>query len=196
MSKLTKKAQRQLAELFPAFMSDEDMQNISKWEAKGEGKILQAINNDKLVLADEFDIRALMAEAEDPVTGTLRDLRVDDRDLKLAKNFYDFSFNIIGKDSNPPWARQLWVGAMLNGEICPCCSDRKWLDIHNVPKDYPSYDLPDRLQFLNNGVCPKCKRTKLELYLNHGLKDYMELVLVWGQRSGKSETAASIFCWA
>lgn len=139
---------------------------------------------------DDFDISQLMREAEDPVTGTLRDLKYDDRDLPLAKNFYDFAFNILGKDNNPPWAKQLWTGALFFGEICPKCSNRDWLKWSNVPKDYNSYDFPEHIQFLEYGVCPKCKRTKRGLIKNKLIRDFRELVLCWGQRSGKSATSA------
>lgn len=197
-SDLSVKNKAALHAIFPAFTSSSDLEAIATWSAKKTASLMGMkatdsgilLPKEELVVSDEFDIRTLMKEAEDPLTGTLRDLKVDDRDLPLAKNFYDFSFNIIGKDSNPPWARQLWTGAMLFGEICPCCSNKKWLEIENVPKDYKSKDLPENLMFLNNGKCPKCKRTKQELIKDHGLKNYMELVLVWGQRSGKSESAA------
>lgn len=138
----------------------------------------------------EFDILKYMKDAEDPITGTLRDLKIDDRDLKLAKNYHDFSFNIIGKDAHPPWARQMWTGLMLYGEVCPCCSNPKWLDIHNVPKNYPSKDMQEHLVLLEYGKCPKCKREKWELIQHHGLKNYQQLSNVLGQRSGKSSSTA------
>lgn len=139
---------------------------------------------------EDFDILSIINAAEDPVTGVIRDLKVDDRDLPQASNFYDFAHHIIGRDSNPPWSRQLWTGAMLFGEVCPCCSNKKWLDIHNVPKDYPSKELPEHLVFLVNGKCPKCKRAKWELIQDHGLRNYQQLVNLLGQRSGKSSSAA------
>lgn len=180
--KLSKKANRQLAELFPDFLSDDDRMNLRSWESSNKDSDGLLVPSTDLILPDDFDIRTIMREAEDPITGTLRDLKVDDRDLPLAKNFYDFAINIIGKDSNPPWARQMWTGLMLFGEVCPCCSKKSWLDITNVPKDYKSKDMPEHLQLLEHGICPKCKRTKPELIKNFNLKAYIELVLVWGQR--------------
>jgi hypothetical protein len=51
----------------------------------------------------------------------------------------------------------MWMGLHLFGDICPKCSDPKWYsDIYSVPVDYKSRNLPDRLQLLQNGVCPKC----------------------------------------
>jgi hypothetical protein len=78
--------------------------------------------------SDDFDIVALMGEARDPDTGLLRDLRIDDRDLRQASSFYDYAFNIIGEDAHPPWIVQGWIGLMLFGEVCPVCSDKRWLD--------------------------------------------------------------------
>ena len=156
------------------------------------------ISEDNLVpseYSDDFDIVSLMNEAEDPDTGMIRDLKIDDRDLKSAKNYADYAFNIIGKDANPPWLIQLWTGLMLFSEVCPRCSDKRWLDlgylIENVPKGTPSSHLLDHIQVLDNGRCPKCKKFKQELIQEFGLRNYQALVNVLGQRSGKSSSAAS-----
>lgn len=138
----------------------------------------------------DFDIRALMEDARDPLTGTLRDLRVDDRDLPLAKNFMDWSLNYT--QDNIPWARQMWAMLKLFGEICPAkrCSDRTWYnDIYAIPKDYPTQDLQAKLTLLELGVCPNCKRNKYDLIRKRRLPNYVEGVNVWGQRAGKSATA-------
>lgn len=184
-------------ELFPEFTSDRDLELIGKWTGKKnkDGSRAESLvllpNNQEIMIPDDFDIKALMDSAHDPVTGTLRNLKIDDRDLPQAKNFYDFSYRIIGRDANPPWSRQLWTGAMLFGEICPCCSDKKWLHVENVPKNFDSEFLTDKLTFLEHGVCPKCKRNKWDLIKNHGMKNYQQLVNVLGQRAGKSSSAAT-----
>lgn len=139
-----------------------------------------------MTYSDDFDIKKLMDEAVDPLTGMMRDLRVDDRDLPLAKNFFEFSTEF--SKSNPPWARQMLIMTILFGEFCPRCSDKKWLRLENVDPSFPTRELPERIQFLNYGKCPKCKATKLELYKSGEINLYKELVLVWGQRSGKSVT--------
>lgn len=140
--------------------------------------------------SEDFDIWQLMKDAEDPSTGVLRDLTVDDRDFATAKNYYDYSFNLIGTDAHPPWSRQLWIGAMAFGEVCPVCSNKKFLKIDNIDKSMPAYDLAGDMVFLEWGKCPKCKRGKSELIKNHGLKNYMAMVSCLGQRSGKSASAA------
>lgn len=145
--------------------------------------------------ADDFDIIAKMNEAKDPDTGLLRDLKIDDGDLHHASSFYDFCFNVIKGDAHPPWMMQMWIGLMLFAEVCPVCSNKKWLSldymVSNVDKAAPSEGITENLKILRHGVCPKCKRSKHELIKNWGLVDYVELVNVLGQRSGKSASAAT-----
>jgi hypothetical protein len=152
--------------------------------------------DDSGVLVDDFDIMAYMRDAEDPATGMLRDLKIDTRDLANAKNYYDFAVNIMGADKGKfsvPWARQMWIGLMLFGEVCPCCSDKRVFDIHNIPKNLDVERLLKRMTLLEYGICPKCKRHKWDLIKNHGLNNYRQLVNVLGQRSGKSSSAAGYF---
>lgn len=140
---------------------------------------------------EDFDIAAAMRAAKDPLTGMMRDLKVDDRDLPAAKNYYDYCFNVVGGTLNPPWARQMWVALVLFGEVCPRCSNKRWLtDIMNVPKDYESKDMPEHLQLMEHGVCPRCKANKFDLYRSGDMRIFQELVLVWGQRAGKSTSLA------
>ena len=144
---------------------------------------------------EDFDIVSLMKEVEDPDTGLIRDLKVDDRDLKLAKNYYDFAFSIIGKDAHPPWIIQMWTALVLFSEVCYHCSDKRWLDleyvVNKVDKAMPSIEIAEHFKLLENGKCPKCKRTKWELHKQYGQPLYQELVNVLGQRSGKSSSAAT-----
>jgi hypothetical protein len=148
---------------------------------------------------ESFDIVRLMSEARDPDTGLLRDLRIDDRDLKEASSFYDFAFTTIGKDAHPPWIVQGWTGLLLFGEVCTHCSDPRWLNLEwfvdHVPKDKPFADIKEGLTILKHGVCPTCGRHKHELIKDHGLHNYAELVNVLGQRSGKSASAAYMACY-
>lgn len=128
----------------------------------------------------------------DPSTGVIRDLRIDDRDLPKAKNYYDFCINIVKGDINPPWARQFIPAVITLGEVCPKCCNPLWLNPLNVKKDFPVADIihPKRLTLLEDGVCPSCGLTKQKI-LNDNLANwYTQFVYVWGQRSGKSSTAA------
>lgn len=153
-----------------------------------EGEV-QEINKS---YGEDFDIRTLMADAKDPLTGTLRDLKIDDRDLRISKNYWDWRYNVSGYTTYP-WARQLWVALKLMGEICPRCTDKDWYsDIMVVPKDMEGEELGHRLALLEHGKCPGCGARKSELIRSGELNPYDELVLVWGQRSGKSTTGVDI----
>ena len=152
-------------------------------------------NRSAIIVDDnEFDIVKIMNESTDPDTGLLRDLRIDDRDLYAAKNFYDFSLVMLKEDMKPPWMMQMWTGLMLFGEVCPCCSDKRWMNlewlIENVDRATPAKEIKQGMKLLRHGVCPKCKRTKGDLYMNYGLRNYTELVNCLGQRSGKSSSAS------
>lgn len=201
-SKLSKDAKKEkkvkkiklLHELFPEFTSDEHLEFMETHEAKAkkskrESTIILPDDTEALI-PDDFDIKALMAQAEDPITGTMRNLRVDDRDLPHATNYYDYSYRIIGRDANPPWAKQMWTGLMLFGEICTACTKKKYLDVDNIPKGMNSEFITDIITLLNHGVCPKCGRHKIDLIKNHNLRNYQQLVNVLGQRSGKSSSSA------
>lgn len=181
-------------ELFPGLTSDEDLELIDSYNRKaktGKSSLIALPDDKQIIMPDEFDIETFMKASEDPVTGIVRDLKIDDRDLAQAKNFHDFAYRIIGRDANPPWARQMWTGLMLFGEICTVCSDKSWLKVENVPKNFDSEYLPTRLVPLEHGICPKCKRHKWDLIKNHNLRNYQQLVNVLGQRSGKSSSCAT-----
>lgn len=183
-------------ELFPDFTTPDQLEELDRWEQKakkdtkiGRSETIILPDESEIILPEDFDIRALMAQAEDPLTGTMRNLRIDDRDLPHAKNYWDYSARIIGRDANMPWAKQMWTGLMLNGEICTVCTKSKYFDPENIPRDFDSNEFPKLVTILNHGVCPKCDRHKWDLIKNHGMRNYLELVNVWGQRSGKSSSA-------
>jgi hypothetical protein len=199
--------------LFPGLLSDKQLEEIQQRRIKkerikskktGVKTKVKDVTPDEYVLKgggllddgtpiDDFDITKYMNDAEDPATGTLRDFNVDTRQLHHAKNFYDFTMNVLATDApkySIPWARQMWTGLMLFGEVCPCCSDKRVFDIHNIPKNLEPDRMLKRMVLLEYGICPKCKRHKWDLIQNHGLKNYRELVNVLGQRSGKSSSAA------
>ena len=54
-----------------------------------------------------------------------RDLKIDDRDFPLAKNFWDFCTNPKwGLKDTVPFSRQLWIATKLFGEYCYDCSKK------------------------------------------------------------------------
>jgi hypothetical protein len=81
----------------------------------------------------------------------------------------------------------MWIMTQLFGEYCPRCTDPLWIkDIHNVPVDYKTKEMPEHMQFLHYGVCMKCGSKKSDHVRHNRMKIYSELDLEAGQRSGKS----------
>jgi hypothetical protein len=142
-------------------------------------------------VSDNFVWQAMM-NSFDPLTNTVKDLSVDDRDLKRAKNYFDFCKNIAGKTIKLPFARQLWISYVLFGEYCPHCTDKHYYtDVTNIPVDMDPNDLVKKVVLLEDGVCPKCSRTKSGMILDDSLVGYNQLVLVAGQRGGKSSFSST-----
>lgn len=133
-----------------------------------------------------------MQKAYDPLTNSVRDLRVDDSELARAKNYYDFCVTVAGKSVKPPFSRQLWIAYHLLGEYCPRCSDPRYNSIDEVPVDMEPEYLASKVSLLSAGVCPKCRARKADLVLAGELIDYNELVMVAGQRGGKSAFSSTI----
>lgn len=146
-------------------------------------------------LADDFVWQA-MTKAYDPETNTVRDLRIDDSDARAADNYYDFCANLVGKNIKMPFARQLWVAIVALAEHCPRCTNPIWSScIENVPVDMDPHDLAKKLVLLKRGTCPKCGSKRGALILSGELNDYYEIVLVLGQRAGKSIFTATLVCY-
>ena len=143
-----------------------------------------AIQEDVNDPRNDLDYKEFLDSLLDPLTGTVRDFRIDDSRLPVAKNFYDYCFNILGSDANPPWARQMIEAVRFLGEYCPKCSNPEYIDPSKVSKKFPSIDLkhPKRIVFLENGVCPVCGATKHQLIAEGYLPPYTQGVFVWGQR--------------
>lgn len=143
-------------------------------------------------LPDNFVAEA-MAKAYDPDTKTLRDLRVDDSALPLAKNFFHYCLTIVGGRVKMPFARQMWLAFHLLAEYCPTCSNPKFYNsLENIPVDMDTGDFSRYIVFLEHGICPKCEKTKYELIKSGLLDDKTELVMIAGQRAGKSTLTVTI----
>ena len=139
----------------------------------------------------DFDLKNLVKSSIDSKTGKMREL-VDTRSLPEAKNFYDYCYRILGSDIHPPWAIQMWLATMALGEVCPRCTNPKYMDVFQIDKKMSSKDLNSkkRMTFLEHGVCPRCGATRKEILENNELPNYDQAVFILGQRSGKSTTAA------
>lgn len=121
------------------------------------------------------------------------DLIIDDRDFPQAPNFYTWATGsqYLGLEEGiTPFAKQLQIGTNLFSEYCPYCSNKKYFDYEpRLHLEMPVKMSPKRffenIQLLNHGICPKCKRTKSEMYKEKKLPLYTELTGVAGQRGSK-----------
>ena len=145
--------------------------------------------------ADDNFVANAMAKAYDPETNTVRDLRVDDSSLPMAKNFFDFCMRVIGT-GQMPFARQMYMSYVLLAEFCPRCTKPFWYeDIMNIPVDMDPKDFRKKVAFLEFGVCPYCEATKHELVASGELHDKTELIMIAGQRSGKSTASVMLIAY-
>lgn len=140
---------------------------------------------------DDFVWKA-MQKAYDPLTNTVRDLKIDDSDLPRALNYWHFCTKVAGTAIKAPFSRQLWIATHLFGEYCPRCTHKNFRDINKVPVDMDSKDLVKHITLLENGVCPKCTATKAQMIISKELMDYNQLVMVAGQRAGKSALTSTM----
>ena len=136
---------------------------------------------------DEETIEEMIAKVISSNVPVPPDLRIDDREIPLAKNLMEWLFDSrFGQQSQPPFPRQIEIGSRLFGDICPRCSDMDWLD--TMPVDTPIGKIRDKLTFLNYGRCPKCKVTRGELYLAEEIENYYGIIGLAGQRCVTGDT--------
>lgn len=109
--------------------------------------------------------------------------KIDERDIIKAPNFITWSVDpsFLNTTILP---KQIEVGAKLNGDYCPRCSNPGYID---TLFDQSIGNIRDNIVFLEHGLCPKCKVNRFELYQNKDLQFHNELALCQGQRSGKSK---------
>lgn len=145
-------------------------------------------------LGDELDevlnLNAMITTAMDPSNAIPPDLKVDDRDIKQAPNFYTFCMSPKGLNQ-PPLPKQFALFTHLFNEWCPRkkCTDLKlFADHRDFPTDFKMKDVPERITLLRYGVCPNCGGTKSDYIKKGKLPDPQELVLVCGQRCVTGDT--------
>lgn len=131
-------------------------------------------------------------EIYDPRNRVLRDLKVDDRDMEEFPNFFEFATSKDGLDASL-FSRQLYACLMVLAEICPTCSNQKYVKhIKDVPVGMDWSEFPHHFQLMNFGVCPKCGKSKRDHFRNRTLNPYQELAGLAGQRVGKSLIIAAL----
>jgi len=158
----------------------------------------------EIALPDPVElVRQAIASDLDPSVFT-------ERNFTVAKNSIEFcSSHKFLNASDPLWPRQFQVLARFFEDVCYFCSDVDY--VYNVPVDDSLQNVQDRFCLLEHGVCPKCRRNRLEVLAEwqHDLRyakyhNWDEAVTlrgrppnefngIWGQRSGKSYAVATFF---
>jgi hypothetical protein len=108
-------------------------------------------------------------------------------DFPLAKNLYEFVFGkkFANLGETGLFPRQLGIGLNFFSEYCPSCSDLEFVK-KNFRVDSSYEEILERTVLLEHGVCPKCKKSKLDFIQEGKLFDNWEMAGLCGQRGGKS----------
>jgi hypothetical protein len=159
---------------------------FEKFEAKAPQIVAEKVKRSRSEEAEEDRFSQMLNQMLKSETGIAPDLRVDDRDLKTAPNFFTWC---TGKDylGMNPFAKQIQVGLHLFAEFCPRCT-RNHKYVYDIPVEHTPEEIADRIKMLKWGKCPKCKVTRQELIENNEVNDYSEFAGLVGQRGGKSIT--------
>jgi len=115
-------------------------------------------------------------------------VKIDDGDLALAKNFYEWvSLDKFAGTVITPFLEQLIWGVVVFGEFCTRCSDNDWLlNTHRVDDTFAEFER--KVCMLEHGVCPSCKVRKSELVKSGEMPFYQELAVNAGQRCVTGDT--------
>jgi len=152
----------------------------------------------------------------DPVQLVQQAIAADLDSAVLTERSFDVANNVIEwctnhrylNASDPLWPRQIEMLSRFFEDVCYFCSDADY--IHGVPVDDPVGDVLDRFCLLEHGVCPRCRRNRLEMlsewqrdprYARYHVWDPSvklrgvppnEFNGIWGQRSGKSSDGKTL----
>lgn len=136
----------------------------------------------------DIDFSNLVRKALDSATPGVFDADVDDTDIDLAANVYEWlSVSHFYPQSIPLFPKQLELLVRLQGEWCPLCSDKEFVE--DIPHDCDLNHALDKITFLRHGRCPKCSARKANLVIDGHLPEYYRLGACVGQRSSKTSTA-------
>lgn len=161
-------------------------------EAPARADLILPISAPIIEESDDFDIFAVVNKALSKRTLVSPDLRIDDSDFELGKNFFEFAVSDKGLKVTP-FVAQALIAVRLFGEYCPRCSDNDYFDNYKVDDTYDK--LRSKICFLEHGVCPSCNATQAKLYRKEKLNIYQELAVSAGQRSGKSALVAMLVAY-
>lgn len=143
---------------------------------------------DESFMLKEIDIANMVRSVLDENTLVPKDVKIDDGDMPLAKNFYEWTTrDRFAGTVMTPFLEQLLWGIIVYAEFCPVCSDVDWIfDTHAVDDTFQTFE--KKVCLLEHGVCPSCKGKKSE-FVNSGLMNfYQELAVCAGQRCVTGDT--------
>ena len=141
-------------------------------------------------LGDDFDPEVAFQQKLREGARSIYD--VDDSHFVWADNVVQFfeSRKYCGYELYP---RQLMILSKLFDDVCLKCSDMTFFD--NIAVDEHRSDIARHVKFLEHGVCPNCRKNRMEL-LDHYAPEHWELhnemILLVGMRAGKSSLAGMI----
>lgn len=151
-------------------------------------------NLDALMIDDEarseFNVRQIVDQVLNDKSIVPVDVKMNDRHIPKAKNFYEFC---VGEEflDIKPFVEQCVIGTILNAEYCPRCTDMDWLlEGHKVDDTLRKFT--KKVALLENGECPYCVLPKSKFVAKQKLNYYQELIAICGQRSGKSAVTAML----
>jgi intein/homing endonuclease len=170
--------------------------------------LLNEQREDQDLLEDSDGLPDLVSIVDRAIASDFDPSIFTERTFPVAPNIIEWCRNpdFLGY-SMDLFPRQIQVLAHFFGDVCFFCSDTDY--IFNVPLKEAIGNVLDRFALLENGVCPKCRRNRTEIYrewhLDPRFQDYNvldssvlpmdcppnEFVGVWGQRSGKSHLTAT-----
>ena len=108
--------------------------------------------------------------------------QIDESDLPIPANFIEFvtSKKFLNTTIFP---RQIQIASQFYEEMCPDCSNKEAMNnLYDQKLDW----IYDNIVFLRNGVCPICKKNKID-FIKEGKFTFPDSLFVCcGQRSGKS----------
>jgi intein/homing endonuclease len=163
---------------------DLDPETIAGGKAARESGVF-----DEEMILKEVDISKMVRSVIDENALVPKDVKIDDGDLPLAKNFYQWTHDDkFAGTVMCPFLEQLIWGIVVFGEWCPRCSDNEYLFFTHKVDDSKSYFLK-KVQLLEHGVCPACKSRKSDMVKSGEMPFYQELAVNAGQRCVTADTS-------
>lgn len=158
----------------------DDIENMGKSAAK----LITSMDVDS-----EINIAKTIRELMDQKVVIPKDMKIDDSDLPVAKNFYEWvtqdKFGTIGDER--PFIEQLIWGLVVFNDVCYKCSDMEWL-LHDHKVDDTYSKLERKVSILEHGVCPSCGLGRSKAVRKGLMPYYNELAINAGQRCVVGET--------